>query len=160
MKFLLVLAALFIASTTASYNHCNQYHDQYMYSKCQYCAETYRDQYVCRSRKSHFTYDPYDVNVHSPHGRQGYGYGYKVNVYTDGDYYENHDDPSCFWQCDEYGQAFAKPCPYGQRFDRYARVCVSGPGNVRHGNSGYGNVHGGYQGNSYNPLQNSHPYQG
>ncbi|XP_013382816.1 uncharacterized protein LOC106153433 [Lingula anatina] len=59
------------------------------------------------------------------------GYGKHTKVYAPNRFYYEHSDPRCYIQCDEAGNAFFRPCPYGQVYNRYltdyniVNVCVS-----------------------------------
>ncbi|XP_013382815.1 uncharacterized protein LOC106153432 [Lingula anatina] len=65
------------------------------------------------------------------------GYGKHTQVYAPNRFYYEHSDPRCYIQCDEAGNAFSRPCPYGQVYNRYltdynnVNVCVS-DGSNRH----------------------------
>ncbi|XP_013415445.1 adhesive plaque matrix protein-like [Lingula anatina] len=57
-------------------------------------------------------------------------YGKHTQVYAPHRFYYEHSDPRCYIQCDEAGNAFSRPCPYGQVYNRYltdynnVNVCV------------------------------------
>ncbi|XP_013388424.1 extensin-like [Lingula anatina] len=57
-------------------------------------------------------------------------YGKHTKVYAPNRFYYEHSDPRCYIQCDEAGNAFSRPCPYGQVYNRYltdynnVNVCV------------------------------------